>query len=67
MGRGKDRQKRVMSPRSLANLRPVERVRPEGMERVEVDVFLVPASARAWRRLSPEERGELIELALRGR
>lgn len=54
-----------MNPRSLANLAP--RLLPPGMQRVEVDVYLPPSEARAWRRLTPSERGELIVLALRVR
>ena len=60
MKRGKDRQKRVMSPASLGNLQPVEQVRPGGSERVEVDVFLVPHDAKLWRGLTPLQRGEAI-------
>lgn len=66
MGRGKDKFPRRMNPRSLANLQPAPRQRPDGMERVETDIFLPSAQARAWRRLSPLERGELIVKALAG-
>lgn len=64
MKRGKDRQKRAMNPASLANLRPIEQVRPPNCERVKVDVFLHQHDAKAWRRLTPGERGELIAWAL---
>lgn len=64
MKRGKDRQKRKVSPASLANLQPLERVRPEGMDDVLVRVYLNAGQARRWRRLSPLERGELVRLAL---
>lgn len=67
MKRGKDKQPRAMSPASLANLRPLPRVLPLGMERVKVDVFLTPMDARLWRRLAPGERGERIADALRRR
>ena len=56
-----------MNPASLANLRPIEQARPGGCERVEVDVFLRQHDAKAWRRLTPSERGEVIEWALRVR
>ena len=64
MPRGKDRKKRVMHPRSLANLAPFPQSRPDGMERVEVDVFLHPDDAKTWRKLTPAERGEWIRHAL---
>lgn len=66
MGRGKDRFPRRMHPRSLANLQPVPQQRPEGMERVEADVFLNPSDARTWRKMTPKERGEVISKALAG-
>lgn len=55
-----------MNAASLANLKPLPQVRPEGMERVEVDVFLHPAQAKRWRRMTPEERGEAIASWLEG-
>ncbi|MDO4263851.1 MAG: hypothetical protein Q4C67_06600 [Deinococcus sp.] len=63
--RGPDRQPRQMHTASLGNLRSYDRVRPEGKNVVEVKVYLTAADARAWRRLTPTERGELAELALR--
>lgn len=62
--RGKDKQPRRMAAASLENLKPLERVRPPGCEVVEVKVYLVPHDAKAWRRLTPTERGQLVRLAL---
>lgn len=53
-----------MNPVSLGNLVPAERSRPEGTERVEVDVFLVPHDAKRWRKLTPGERGAAISAML---
>lgn len=54
-----------MQPQSLANLHPLEKVRPEGTDSVQVRIYLPSHTARQWRRLTPTERGELVELALR--
>lgn len=64
MKRGKDRHKRAMNPASLANLQPFEQARPAECERLKVDVFLRQHDAKAWRRLTPAERGELISQVL---
>lgn len=56
-----------MKPASLANLRSLQRVRPEGTDDVQVSVYLPSAQARAWRRLTPTERGELVVIALQVR
>ena len=67
MGRGKDRKKRTMNPASLTNLHTWEQVRPAGLDDVQVRVYLPPADARAWRKLSPTERGRLVQIALQVR
>lgn len=61
--RGRDRQRRTMNPVSLSNLKPIDAVQ-DGRESLATRVRLDAADARAWGRLEPGERGDLIKLAL---
>lgn len=62
--RGKDRSPRKMNPASLANLAdPIPPVL-DGSETFTTRIRLMPADARAWRKLDGAERRRLVELAL---
>lgn len=54
-----------MKAASLANLRSLDRVRPVGFLSCQSRFYALPVTVKAWQKLTPTERGELIELALR--